>query len=474
MAEVTSSDLAVQVRYLRDVVKLSLRQIAGELGIPRSKCSRLYAGKSSSSMAKARLLDPYHPLIADWYREHPSLKAIQILERLRQRDVRIGYSAVKDFTREFREPKRKFYHTLEFQPGEEAQVDWFFLNHPHLGKLAGFALILSHSRYFFAHFFPRYSFEFFVDGHLRAFAALSGLPQSLRYDNLKSVVLKQKPLTYNPAFLEFAQYYRFEIRLCNVARPNEKGRIERAIRTLRSTFCNIAGDHRTLDALNTALHDWCDKKNNLVHRTTGKVPSELKANEPLRPFPQHAWRNALVLPAQQATKTGFVTFDTNRYSVPDYLVQQRLSIHGYCDHLEVYDVKGKKVATHVRCFARQQTITNSAHRSFARISTRAKRDRIHSLIKKLDPVLDRFLALNETTGEDPYATAHSLFVLLKSHARQTVISAVREALTRRAPRLKCVVSLLAPQPADDLPEVQPQRHELLSLNYQPRSLEDYE
>ena len=468
-------DLAGQVRYLKDVENLSFRQLAEELGIHRATCSKLYAGDSGSPAVRTRLLDPYRDLIAQWYQEHPSLKAIQIFGRLKQRQVQVGYTAVKDFTREFRKPKPAFYHTLEFQAGEESQVDWFFLNHPSLGKLAGFALVLSYSRYFFAHFFPRYSFEFFIEGHLCAFEAMGGLTHALRYDNLKSVVLRVKPRTFNPAFVDFAQYYGFEIRLCNVRRANEKGRIERAIRTVRETFCNTASDYQTLDALNKALQEWCDQKNKTPHRSTGKPPVELKKEERLKPLPQRPWRNCHILPAQDSSKTGLVTFDTNRYSIPEYLVSEPLTIHAFCDRLEIYDVKGNKIASHPRCFARhQKPIINPAHRSFNRISNQAKRERIYAVIKNLDPVVAQFLLLNEGVGEDPYVSAHSLFVLLKAHARATVVSAVKDALKRRLPRMKCISSLLSAPPEDGTPEVLPQRHELLELSYRPRPLEEYE
>lgn len=466
--------LRAQIRYLRDVNNLSFRQIAAHLGIHRVKCSKLYARESTTPVPRIRRLEPYRALILQWYQEYPTLKAIQVFERLKDRQVHIGYTAVKDFTQEFRKRKPVFYHTLEFQAGEEAQVDWFFFNHPKLGKLAGFALILSYSRYFFARFFPRYSFEFFIEGHICAFKAIGGLTHAMRYDNLKSVVLTLRPRRLNPAFVEFAQYYGFEIRLCTVRRANEKGRVERAIRSVRDTFCNTASDYDTLETLNDALEEWCNQKNNKPHRSTGKLPAELKKEETLKPLPENTWRNCHILPAQESTKTGFVTFDTNRYSIPDYLASQPLIIHAFCNHLEIYDVKGNRVATHPRCFARQQTNTNPAHRSFNRLGSQAKRDRIYAVIKNLDPVIAQFLLHNDAAGEDPYASAYSLFVLLKSHARGTVFSAVTEALKRRLPRIKFISSLLHAPAEDGSPEVLPQRHELLELTYKPRPLEEYE
>lgn len=307
-----------------------------------------------------------------------------------------------------------------------------------------------------------------------AFADIQGLPHALRYDNLKSVVLKLTPRTFNPAFLEFAQHYRFETRLCNVARANEKGRIERAIRSVRETFCNTVSGYQTIDDLNQALKKWCDQKNDTVHRSTGKTPLELKAVERLKPLPEHPWHNCAIQPPQPSSKTGFVTFDTNRYSIPEYLTGESLVIHAFCNRLEIYDTKGQKIATHPRSFARQQTFTNPAHRSFSRISSQAKRERIYTVIKNLDPAVERFLGLNETAGDDRYQSAHSLFVLLKSHARGTIISAVKEALQRRTPRMKYIFSLLALPTDDVVQEVSPLRHELLELTYKPRSLEEYE
>lgn len=466
--------LAQSVRYLRDVMKLSFRQIAEELNISRGKCLRLYAAKSASFPERVSRLETHRALIAAWYQEHPSLKAIQVFERLRERQVNIGYSVVKDFTKEFRARRPTCFQTLHFSPGEEAQVDWFFLNHPQLGKLAGFAFILSYSRYFFAQFFSRYSFEFFVEGHHAAFAEIDGVPRSLRYDNLKSVVLTRAPLRYNPSFLEFARHYRFEIRLCTPRRANEKGRIERAIRSVRETFENVASGYQTLDALNKGLRAWCVKKNQTVHRSTGKTPNELKAQESLQPLPAAPWHNALILAPQRSSKTGLLPFDTNRYSIPDYLVGERLIVHAFCDRLEIFDLKGKKVATHQRSFSRQQTFINPLHRSWTRISAEAKRMRIHAVMKSLDPAIDRFLSLNEDIGEDSYASAYALFLLLRSHSRHTVISAAREAISRRMPRMNFIRSLLSVSLAQDDVEVFPRQQHLLNIDYQPRDLDEYE
>ncbi len=169
----------------------------------------------------------------------------------------MGCTTVAKYTKTFRGKTERAYHPLTFMPAEEAQVDWCHVNHPKLGKLYCFVYILSYSRYLFANVFARSSFEFFIEGHLMAFSTMGGFPYGLRYDNLSSVVLRRKPMIeYNPRFLEVSHHYGIEIRLCNPGAGNEKGRVERAIRTMRDMFFNTMERYSSLKAFNQGLHEW--------------------------------------------------------------------------------------------------------------------------------------------------------------------------------------------------------------------------
>ena len=182
------------ILYLRDVLKLSFYQIQERTGISRKRASRIYRGSCPDKREKRGLiLDEYRSLIAEWFKEYPTLKAQQVHEWVRTRGVKISYPAVVKYTRQFRNKVPKAYHPLTFLPGEEAQTDWCFIHHPQMGKLYGFVFLLSYSRYLFAHVFARSSFEFFIEGHRMAFSALGGIPYGIRYDNLSTVVLKRRP-----------------------------------------------------------------------------------------------------------------------------------------------------------------------------------------------------------------------------------------------------------------------------------------
>jgi len=468
-------EIRQRILYLRDVIGLSFYQIEEQTGISRKRAAKIYRGSSTNDMRKRfSLLDKYDPLISNWFNEYPSLRALQVYKWLCERGVKVSYPLVVKYTKELRRKKEKVYHPLDFLPGEEGQVDWCIISHPGMGRLFCFVLILSYSRYLFAHIFPRSTFEFFIEGHLMAASAMNGTPHSLRYDNLTTVVLKRRPeIRYNPRFLDFSRHYGVEIRLCNPARGNEKGRVERVIRTMRTTFFNNMARYGSLSAINHGLHEWVVDKNNTPHRATEKRPVDLLIEERLKPLPAIPYKNVSIHPPVKTTKTAMMIFDTNTYSVPDYLVGRALSIHSTPTMVKIYD-GDKEVASHPRVFERYKQIINPLHRTYSRLSTKAKMQRIYAVIAGLHPDVAEFLSKNQACGEDPMRTAYQIFKLLKQFSRGMILSMVSECLGRKSPRLKTLLSYLHLQPAEEDEAVCPQNPDLLNITYKARALEEYE
>ena len=99
--------------------------------------------------------------------------------------------------------------------------------------------------------------ENFLRGHVAALAAWGGCPRIALYDNLKSAVLERQGqvIRFHPTLLALSGHYRFEPRPVAVARGNEKGRVERAIRYIRDAF--FAGrSFKDLDDLNAQADAW--------------------------------------------------------------------------------------------------------------------------------------------------------------------------------------------------------------------------
>lgn len=465
--------LIQRVLHLAQVEKLSGRQIARTLGIDRKRVRRILGGVDASAkpMIKKTQLDDYLGLIAQWYRQYPKLLALQVYERLKSYGYTGGYGCVKRATLEYRRPKHIAYHPLTFMPGQEAQVDWFFFNHPALGMMAGFLYVLCYSRYAWGIFYPKSSFEFFLAGHLECYRHINGLPRAQRYDNCKSVVIKRSPqIEYNAQFLDFARFYGFSIEICNPNSGNEKGRVERLIRDIR-TFLETE-TFNDLDDLNRKFHLWLQKRNNTVHRVTGRMPYDLLGQEKLIPLPVNTYPARRIVTAR-VSKTALIEFETNKYSVPASCVGQMVDVAAYVGHVEIW-LNKQKVATHKRCFGRRQLIANPLHSDqLLNRSPQFKLERIKQLIVGMDAALAEFIGQQDDESQRIDA-AYQIFRLIRNHSRTVVLSAVRELNGMKCFKVTALLSLLNVPGVVAPPAVWPKDPRLLNLHYEERDLKDYD
>jgi transposase len=460
-----------QVRQLYEVERLSLRQIVQKLQVSRKTVSRIIQDQPLKKPTRKLLCQPYDRLIREWYQEYPFIKATQVYERLKSYGFPGGYGTVKRYTHPLRQKRSPGFHELTFLPGEEAQIDWMEWRFP-FGVLYGFVYLLAYSRYLFVHFYPRHSLEFFLDGHLRAFQEIGGLAHRHRYDNLKSVVLKRTPeITFNPQFLEFSRHYGFSIHPCTPGRANEKGRVERVIRDLKDFLKITPCQH--LYAANREAYFWCQERNQRIHRSTDQKPTDLLKEEKLKTLPQIPYRPYRIVLAQ-ISKTGFVEFDTNRYSVPSAYANTPAEILAYADHLEIV-VRGKHIANHPRSWEQKQKIENPKHRqSLLNRTPHFKRQRIYQLLTAMNPKVAHFLKQAEEEGQEPYQTGYELFRILLTTSKTTFLAAVREAIQLKIYKTRYVQSLLGSDLSRPPHPVHPQNPTLLTLTYERRSLRDYD
>jgi len=468
----SEESLVQRVLHLRQVEGLSQRQIAETIGIGRKRIRRILRGSNeASAIPKKSILDEYNNLIAHWYKQYPRLRATQVYERLKEYGYKGGYASVARRTREERTSKNNAYYPLTFLPGEEAQVDWFFFNHERLGEVAGFLYVLAYSRYAWGIFYPKTSFEFFLAGHMECFKRIGGLAHRHRYDNLKSVVLKRYPeIEYNPQFLDFARFYGFSIHVCNPYSGNEKGRVERLIRDIRAflyteTFVDL-GD------LNQKFHTWLEKRNTIIHRSTKRAPRDLLGEERLIHLPEKPYLPGRVIQAV-TSKTALIEFETNKYSVPSTCAGKAVEIVAYPDRIEIC-LSGKIVANHARSFGKAGMFQNALHAEALLNNTpQFKMRRILQAMTGMDPAFGYFFD-HQDNEDERMSAAYQLFILLKTHSRGILVSAVRELNALSCFKIKALMSLL------NLPEPQepnalwPKDGRLLNLTYEERRLDDYD
>jgi hypothetical protein len=148
-------------------------------------------------------------------------------------------------------------------------------------------------------------------------------------------------IRFHPTLLEFAGHYRFEPRPVAVARGNEKGRVERALRYIRDSF--FAGrEFVDLNDLNTQAKAWC-RDVAAARRCPGQPNlsvQEAFAEEaprllrlPDNPFP------VIERLTVRAGKTPYVRFDLNDYSIPHTHVGRPLTLLADLDEVRITDDK---------------------------------------------------------------------------------------------------------------------------------------
>ena len=460
-----------QVKHLYEVEGLSVRQIAKKLRMARKTVSKVIRNEKVLRSYPDSILRPYERLIDQWYQEYPFLKASQVYERLKSYEFKGSYATVCLWTQKYRQKRRQAYHELTFLPGEEAQVDWMEERLP-WGVAYGFVMILAYSRYLYVRFYPRQSLEFFLEGHIEAYREMEGVAHRHRYDNLKSVVIERSPeLKFNAQFLDFARHYGFSIHPCNPYRANEKGRVERVIRDIRD-FLRV-NTFQDFKELNHKLSLWRIERNKRIHRSTQKSPTEALKEEKLKALPAISYRPYRVVMAS-ISKTGFVEFETNRYSVPSSYAEIPCEIFAYPDHLEVM-VKENRIAFHRRSFNRKEKIEDPTHReTLLRMTPRFKSQRIYQLMDQMDPALHHFLQEAGQEDHNPLDIAYEFFKLLKHVSKAMLLSTVREANRIGTFKIRYIQGLLqVPQPQPSNP-VFPQESRLLDIDYERRNLKDYD
>jgi len=331
-----SPELEAQILRYHHVEKWRPGTIARQLHVHYGTVARVLAQAGLPRIGPARpsAIDPYLPFILQTLEKFPTLTASRLYAMIRER----GYAGGPDHFRHVisrHRPRRKAeaYLRLRTLMGEQSQVDWAHFGKLKIGRavrpLMAFVMVLSYSRDIYLRFFLNASMENFLRGHVGAFATWRGLTRVLLYDNLKSVVLERvgDAIRFHPTFLDFARHYRFEPRPVAVARGNEKGRVERAIRFARESFF-AARSFVDLDDLNAQAEAWC-RSVAADRRCPGQMTLTVReafAEEaphllalPDNPYPIYE-REAVI-----ARKTPYVRFDLNDYSIPHTHVRRPLT-----------------------------------------------------------------------------------------------------------------------------------------------------
>ena len=367
-----SQELEAKILRYHFVEHWGPHTIATQLGIHHSAVDRVLsqAGMPKAERARqASIIDPYIPFIIETLAQYPTLTATRLYAMAQQRGYPGGSSHFRSHVAQLRPRKpSEAYLRLRTLPGEQAQVDWGHFNYVQIGRakrpLMAFVMVLSWSRQIFLRFYLNQRMESFLRGHVAAFTAWGALPRVLLYDNLKSAVLERRADTirFHPTLLALSAHYHFEPRPVAVARGNEKGRVERAIRYIRDNF--FAGRQwADIDDLNAQADAWCagPAANRPCPEDRCMTVSAAFAQEhpQLLALPDNPFETDERV-AVSVGKTPYIRFDLNDYSVPHTHVRRTVTVMASLTRVRVLDAT-EVIAVHPRVYGKGEQIEHPAH-----------------------------------------------------------------------------------------------------------------
>ena len=255
----------------------SIRFIAKKLGMHRNTVKKFIEGRRFPAYDRSKrglsIIAPFVRIILDWLSQD-DYRASWVFERLKPIGYAGSYETVKKFIRPIKEQQARIaYARFETMPGLQAQVDWadFQIAEPNgrTNTVYLFILVLGYCRAIYAEFVNRCTLESFLDGHIRAFRYLGGVPAELLYDNMKHVVIRHLvgKVAFNPEILHFAHHYGFAPKACPPYAAWVKGKVERPVDYLRESFWRGYA-FSDLQTANRDLHHWLDTvANRRIHGT---------------------------------------------------------------------------------------------------------------------------------------------------------------------------------------------------------------
>ena len=480
-------ETVAQIRHLFHAEHWKIGTIATQLGVHHDTVRRALQTDRfhRDRTVRPTLVDPYTDFIRETLSRYPRLRATRIYQMIVARGYAGSASTVRRAVAGLRPTHREAFLRLRTFPGEQAQVDWANFGTVTIGraerKLSCFVLTLSHSRALYLEFFFDQTLENFLRGHVHAFSAWRGAPRIILSDNLRSAVLERRgdAVQFHPRLLELCAHYHFTVRPCQVGRGNEKGRVERAIQYIRTSFF-AARPFTTLEDFNRQARLWRDE---VAHRrpwpgddsrTVEEVFNEEKAR--LLPLPLHPFDTDLLVSIESG-KTHYVRFDWNDYSIPPAAVGHPLTL--VASETTIRILKGtEEIARHARCWDRHAIVLDPKHEEQL-IAEKRKAfgstpgGRLALAAPESEQLLDAAFQRGEAAGSQ---TAQ-LLRLLQDYGAQELRKAIQEALERNTPRASSVAFILRRRARSHpgiTPVQLPRRPDLADLHVEPQNPETYD
>lgn len=462
---------------------MSERRIAQTLHLTR-KTVRKYLDnpiQTRPAVGRKSKLDPFKDHIQQLIEQHPRVSGEVIKQRIEPMGYNGGITIIRDYVQQIRPRKKKAFIRFESPPGKQMQIDWGHFDSLSYGdtrrKLYALAVIEGYSRMLYVEFTHSQNQSALHQCLLNAFRFFGGTAQEILVDNMLTAVTERQGslIRFNDAFLRFLIPLKVVPIACNPAAPQEKGKIETAIKYLRHNFWPLR-TFTDLADVNRQVRKWLDTVANIrIHRTTLKLPSDRFADVQLRPLPE------LLADCRETKTLGVykdfaVRFDANTYTAPPWAIGKQVTVKADQQTVTIF-YQNKTIAAHRRCWLRGERVETPSHK-----------EQVRKLQRKL--WLDKDIAAFSSLGNEAvtYLQALSqarqpikknvsrLLSLKDNYGTESIIYALKKALVHNAIGADYIENILHQEmtPEKHHPPVRLKKQALNNIRLSEPSLEDYD
>jgi transposase len=316
----------------------------------------------------------------------------------------------------------------------------------HLGCLR-----LDYSSHYFVCALPSERQEALFECHLGGFVSLGGVPQRMRYDNLKPAVakiLRGRNREEQSAWVAFRSHFLFESEYVTPGRGQEKGGVENLVGYVRRNFLVPQPEFQDYEALNAYLAD-CTARDARERRRFGRTVDDLWREEQasLRPLPERLPAACVSRPAK-VNRRQQVRYACNWYSVPSQYVGQVVTVHAYVFRVEMA-WQDQVIASHSRSYGREEEVLNPHHYLPVLLKKPGAFPRATPILKwPLPPVYEAYHRQLRDRREGQGGTREyiRILMLLQDHPLPAVTTAVNRAAMMGVFSYEAVQGLLSGQP----------------------------
>lgn len=294
------------------------------------------------------------------------MKIVDMRESLLKEGYQIGYTTVRNYVNEITTKQSEVFIRKSPDPGTKIEFDWGEVKLEINNKIKSYSLgvfTFPYSNHIFSRIYESESQICVLEVHTKVTSHWGFTPKVFTYDNMRTVVQSSigKEKVIHEKIKNLAQYYHFDIRLCNARKGNEKGSVERSVEYIRRKAFSNKYTLENLDEANGYLMTVLKGLNERMHHELSIPKTDLMREEKaangvniIQPF------DTSDLVECRVDKYSIIVVNQNHYSVPEGHVGKYIRVKVGAEEIHCF-IDGVYVCSHSRNWGVRQWVMDINH-----------------------------------------------------------------------------------------------------------------